>query len=156
MIWQFGELGYDVSIDYIDRVAAKPIRWEYQQDPERQKLYKVYAELIKLKLTQSVFQTTDYALAVNAPIKRITLNNDEMMVFLIGNFDVQAQAPQANFPRVGKWYDYFTGQEVSVTNPAEIIVLQPGEFRLYTSVKLPTPEAGLLPWQNVVLSAEEE
>lgn len=156
MIWQFGELGYDVSIDHIDRVTAKPIRWEYQQDLERQKLYKVYAELIKLKLTQPVFQTTDYSLAVNSTVKRITLNKDEMMVFLIGNFDVQVQAPQANFPRVGKWYDYFTGQEVSVTNPAEIIMLQPGEFRLYTSVKLPTPEAGLLPWQNVVLAADEE
>ncbi len=156
LIWQFGELGYDISIDYNGRTGAKPLHWEYQQDAERQKLYKVYAELIKLKKTQPVFQTPDFSLSVSAPVKRIILNNEEMMVFLIGNFDVEAQTPQANFPRVGKWYDYFTGQEVAVTDPAETIVLQPGEFRLYTSTKLATPEQGLVPWQDVVLSSGEE
>ncbi len=29
MIWQFGELGYDYSIDYNGRVGNKPIKWDY-------------------------------------------------------------------------------------------------------------------------------
>ena len=58
MVWQFGELGYDLSINTCSdgttisndcRTAAKPVHWDYYQDADRQKLYKVYRELIKLK-----------------------------------------------------------------------------------------------------------
>ncbi|MFD2245401.1 alpha-amylase family glycosyl hydrolase [Pontibacter ruber] len=156
LIWQFGELGYDVSIDYIGRTDPKPIRWEYQQNTERQKLYKVYAELIKLKQTYPVFKTTDFNLQSSTTVKRLIMKDETMDVFIIGNFDVKIQSPEAGFPMAGKWIDYFTGEEVNVTNPLEQIVLQPGEFRLYTSVKLPTPESGLVPWQGVVLAAEDE
>ncbi|GAA4461569.1 hypothetical protein GCM10023189_37170 [Nibrella saemangeumensis] len=148
LIWQFGELGYDVSINENGRTGAKPIRWEYLQDPERRKLFRVYQELIKLKLTQPAFQTSDFTLNVDQPVKRITLNHPSMTVFLIGNFDVQLQATQANFPRTGKWYDYFTGQEVEVTNTQTALSLQPGEFHLYTTEKLATPEAGLVPYSG--------
>ncbi len=27
MIWQFGELGYDIDINYISRLAEKPLPW---------------------------------------------------------------------------------------------------------------------------------
>ncbi|GAB3539423.1 hypothetical protein GCM10027443_35990 [Pontibacter brevis] len=156
MIWQFGELGYDVSIEQNGRTGAKPIRWEYQDDPERQKLFNVYAELIKLKTTQPAFATDDFDVALDGMVKRITLNGEDMTVFLIGNFDVQRQEPVANFPATGTWYDYFTGDEVNVTNTAEIIALQPGEFRLLTTAPLPAPPVNLLPWNQLVLDAEEE
>ena len=32
MIWQFGEQGYDISIDYPCRVCNKPILWQYMQE----------------------------------------------------------------------------------------------------------------------------
>ena len=156
LIWQFGELGYDIPIDHNGRTGAKPVRWDYQQDPERQKLYQVYAELIRLKSTQPVFQTTDFNLALEGQVKKITLRHPDMQVFVIGNFDVQHQSTPAGFPAPGTWYDHFTGEEVTITDPEETIALQPGEFRLYTSEKLPAPEAGLVPWQEVVLTAAEE
>ncbi|RDV16815.1 T9SS C-terminal target domain-containing protein [Pontibacter diazotrophicus] len=156
MMWQFGELGYDVSIEENGRTGAKPIRWEYQDDPERQKLFNVYAELIKLKTTVPAFATDDFTLDLDDMVKRITLDGEDMTVFLIGNFDVQPLAPVANFPSAGTWYDYFTGEEVNVTNTAETIALQPGEFRLLTTEPLPAPPANLLPWQQVVLDAEEQ
>jgi 1,4-alpha-glucan branching enzyme len=31
MMWQFGELGFDYSIDYNGRLGRKPIRWDYLQ-----------------------------------------------------------------------------------------------------------------------------
>lgn len=156
MIWQFGELGYDVSIDFEGRVSPKPIKWDYQEDANRLKLYKVYAALIELKKTYPVFSTEDFSIASEGMIKRLMLNDPLINVFIIGNFDVKSQSPETDFPSAGMWYDYFTGEEVNVTNPTETIVLQPGEFRLYTSVKLPAPEQNLLPWQGVVLSAEDE
>ncbi|MBJ6116564.1 T9SS type A sorting domain-containing protein [Pontibacter sp. BT310] len=156
MIWQFGELGYDVSIDSIGRTDPKPIRWNYRASESRMKLYKVYAELINLKKNYPVFRTTDFNLASENMIKRLTLVDNSMTVFIIGNYDVKQQTPQAGFPLAGTWYDHFTGETVNITNPTEIMVLQPGEFRMYTSVKLPSPEPNLLPWKGVVLDAEDE
>jgi len=65
MIWQFGELGYDYSINWPsgtsnDRLTPKPIRWDYYTDSRRQKVYKVFAELIKLKKNYEVFKTGNY------------------------------------------------------------------------------------------------
>ncbi|MCJ8164259.1 alpha-amylase family glycosyl hydrolase [Pontibacter sp. E15-1] len=156
LLWQFGELGYDVSIEENGRTGAKPLHWEYQNDLERKKLYDVYAALIKLKTTQPAFSTADFTLAYDGLVKRLTLRGNDMTVFMIGNFDVKGQIPVANFPATGTWYDYFTGDEVNVTVADESIALLPGEFRLFTSVQLPAPKANLLPWQRVVLDAEEE
>lgn len=146
MIWQFGELGYDVSINENGRTGAKPVLWSYQQQANRQQLYEVYAELNKLKLTYPVFRTRDFTLATANMVKQITLRDTSMTVYILGNFDVQVQQPAANFPVVGKWYDYFTGQEITVQHTATRISLEPGEFHVYTTRKLPAPKAGLVPW----------
>ncbi|WP_299991544.1 alpha-amylase family glycosyl hydrolase [uncultured Pontibacter sp.] len=156
MIWQFGELGYEVPIDQNGRTGQKPIRWEYQQQLERQKLYQVYAELIKLKLNEPAFSTDDFDLQLNGHVKRISLFHEDMRVFIVGNFDVKVQPVNANFPIAGVWYDYFTGRENNITDPGQVMELQPGEFHIYTTKKLETPQPGLVPWQGLVLSAEEE
>ncbi|WP_299754658.1 alpha-amylase family glycosyl hydrolase [uncultured Pontibacter sp.] len=153
MIWQFGELGYDISIDENGRTGNKPVLWNYQNDPERAKLYQVYAELIKLKTSQPVFATKDFMLDLDNLVKRITLSTEGMEVFLIGNFDVKQQLPSAGFPAAGTWYDYFTGNELIVNDPAKEIQLEPGEFRLFTSQKLDEPVANLVPWNYLILSA---
>ena len=57
MIWQFGELGYDYSIDYNGRTGEKPIRWDYLNNPDRLRLYKTMGALISLKKDYHVFQT---------------------------------------------------------------------------------------------------
>ena len=35
MIWQFGELGYDISINQNDRTGNKPIKWEYFDEKKK-------------------------------------------------------------------------------------------------------------------------
>ncbi|MCG8699245.1 MAG: alpha-amylase family glycosyl hydrolase, partial [Bacteroidales bacterium] len=49
MIWQFGELGYDYSIDYNGRVGEKPVVWNYYEEEERKELYDIYSLLVKIK-----------------------------------------------------------------------------------------------------------
>ncbi len=61
MIWQFGELGYDISIDFNGRTGEKPIKWEYFKDPDRHRLYLIYKALNNLRLTQPAFSTSDYS-----------------------------------------------------------------------------------------------
>lgn len=157
LIWQFGELGYDINIDQNGRTGAKPVKWDYAQDPGRLRLFKVYQELIKLKKTQPVFQTTDFTLDFSGLVKRMTLNSPAMTLYSVGNFDTKTSTQPANFPLGGTWYDYFTGQAVSVTDPNAPTTLLPGEFHLYTTTKLPTPETGLVPWTaTAVITGVEE
>ena len=47
------------------------------------------------------------------------------------------------FQHTGKWYDYFAGDSLDVTNVTDPISLEPGEYRIYTDVKLAKPELGL-------------
>ncbi|GAB3038804.1 hypothetical protein GCM10027185_46940 [Spirosoma pulveris] len=168
MIWQFGELGYDLSINTCSdgttikddcRTAAKPIRWTYYQDADRQKLYKVYSALINLKTTVPAFATTDFTTDFTGVVKRLTLRSASGTVFLIGNFDTKAQTVSAGFPSNGKLYHFFTGQEVQLTDANQSVTLEPGAFHLYSTTKLPTPEAGLVPFAlvpGVVTAVEQE
>jgi len=159
MIWQFGELGYDLSINTCPdgtlndncRTAAKPVRWVYYQEADRRKLFKVYAELIKLKTTVPAFATRDFTADFGGAVKRLTLRNIFNTVYLIGNFDTKPQTVTINFPSIGKWYHYFSGQEinVTVTSAYQSITLEPGAFHLYSTARLPTPEAGLVPFTVV-------
>ena len=53
MLWQFQELGYDVSIDFNGRTGDKPIRWEYAQDPTRKALYDSLCKVHQAEETKS-------------------------------------------------------------------------------------------------------
>ncbi len=56
-----------------------------------------------------------------------------MDVRIIGNFDVTQMALEANFSHTGWWYDYFSGDSISVSDLHEPIALEAGEFRIYTT-----------------------
>jgi glycosidase len=161
MIWQFGELGYDLSINRCPdgtisencRVANKPPKWEYYTDANRLKLFKVYAELIKLKTTQAAFKSTDFTVNTSSRVKRIAINHSSMQVNIIGNFGIDTISVNASFQNTGKWYDYFSGDSILVGSTSETIILQPGEFHIFSTSKLIKPEAGLLPdWKYTLKS----
>jgi glycosidase len=147
MIWQFGELGYDISIDQNGRTGRKPIKWEYFQVPDRLKLYKVYAELIKLKTTQEIFRTSDFIGDLAGLVKKMTLTYSSSKLIFIANFDLIERSVADIFPSSGKWYDFFTGAELNVGDLATKYALKAGEFHIYTTNQLPKPEADLVPWK---------
>lgn len=156
MIWQFGELGYDYSIDYNGRTGEKPIRWDYYDDWRRKFLYTMTSELIKLKKEYDVFRTENFSLNVSGILKSINLIDDEMSVTVIGNFGVINGQLIPGFNETGMWYNYFTGDSLNVTSLTDKITLKAGEFRLYTSKRLTVPETGLaipekVSYQNVLL-----
>ncbi len=140
MIWQFGELGYDYSKEYGGALSEKPIRWDYLTEPDRYELYQVWSEFIKLKNTYDVFRTDDFAMDVSGAYKRINLNDDEMNVTIMGNFDVYDGSVIPVFQHTGKWYNYFSGDSIEVIDVNAVIALSPGEYRVYTDVKLEQPE----------------
>ncbi len=150
MVWQFGERGYDISIDDPCRVCNKPPRWEYMNVPERQRLYKVWSALGNLKISQDVFNTTNYSHNLGGGIKRIYLNHASMDVAVFGNFDVNTITFNADFQHGGWWYEYWSGDSMNVTNTAMQYTLGAGEYRLYTTTRLPKPNL------DFVLETEED
>ncbi|MGE5847719.1 MAG: alpha-amylase family glycosyl hydrolase [Ignavibacteria bacterium] len=144
MIWQFGELGYDVSIDNPCRVCNKPIKWEYFNQPARENLYKVFSALINLKKDYDAFRSTSFTTSLSGAGKRISITDLSMNVTIIGNFNVQPININPAFQNTGTWYDYFNGDSINVSDTQALIPLEPGEFHIYTTVKLPPPEQGIL------------
>jgi hypothetical protein len=140
MIWQFGELGYDYSIDYDCRVCNKPIRWDYFEDKGRQRIYYVYKALNELKQQYPTFQTTNFTLTQSGKLKNLQLLDDDMNVVILGNFDMELKNINPNFPVAGKWYEFYSGDSINVTDTQEEISLNRGEYKLYTTVKLTTPD----------------
>lgn len=139
MIWQFGELGYEVSIDENGRTGRKPIRWEYLDNANRTAIYDTWADLIKLKLGEAIFETTDFSMDLGAPtgLKTIHLTDNSASgdaikyITVIGNFGMVEQAINPNFQETGTWYNLLEDNSpIMVSNATEPISLAPGEFRV--------------------------
>jgi 1,4-alpha-glucan branching enzyme len=157
MLWEFGEQGYDQSINRCTdgtistdcRVTAKPVLWNYQTVPERQALHDHVADLLRLRNTYSVFTNGEATITTgNQLVKQITLANNpytatpsdagQMNVQIVGNFDVIPQNVSITFLHTGTWYDYVKATPLPVTTASVSMTLQPGEYRIYTDVALKT------------------
>lgn len=148
MIWQFGELGYDYSINYCEdgtinetcRTSPKPILWEYQDVEGRLRCYKVVSALNKLKLTQAIFSTTNFNMDTGGFGKRIHLNGSTQNAVIVGNTSVNQLSFIPGFQHTGTWYDYFTGESFQVNDLNASFTYAPGEYHVYLDYQLPTPD----------------
>lgn len=140
MVWQFGELGYDISINQNGRTGAKPILWNYYQDANRRHLYDTYQALITLRQqVAAITAPTSFSQNLSGPVKTINVANADLAVVAFGNFDVVASTATITFPKRGTWYNYLTGDKLVVTNPRTTLTLQPGQYGVYTSEKIKVP-----------------
>lgn len=147
MMWQFEELGFDIELTESGRTDPKPIPWNYMNNPNRMNLYKTYSALMKLRNENEVFTSrgTNVSWDVGTGVygRRMNLTHSSMKVTIVGNFNVVNLSMQPKFQSTGMWYDYFLGDSLNVTDINMNIDLEPGEFRIYTSIKLETPEEGI-------------
>ncbi len=158
MFWQFGERGYDISIDSSGgRVSAKPPHWEYMQDPNRLQLFNAYSQLIHLRRSYpETFNSTNFTYDFydnNGQFKRFQIadpNNAGLKVTVIANFDVVQQSRIVTFQAPGNWYNFLsngtgngfngpTGSNFNLSSPAFTITLQPGEYHVYTNQQVVLP-----------------
>jgi 1,4-alpha-glucan branching enzyme len=148
MLWQFGELGYDYSINHCPdgtiqegcRTANKPLVWHYWEEAARQKLYKVNKALYELKTEHEVFRTTDFNQDVAGGGKRVMLYSPNANVVTVANFEMFAIDIVPGFPYAGTWYNYFTGETVQVNDVNATINLGPGEYRVFLDFETETPD----------------
>ncbi|MFA6126066.1 MAG: alpha-amylase family glycosyl hydrolase [Bacteroidales bacterium] len=140
MIWMFGELGYDYSINYNGRVGNKPIRWDYLGESGRKRLNQVYSALNHLKTSQELLSTADYQISFQDTVKSMHLNHATMKATVLGNFGIRSSWTDPGFQHDGWWYEYWTGDSIQITDINGRINLKPGEYRFYTDVKLTKPD----------------
>ncbi len=137
MLWEFGEQGYDISINSgTDRTSPKPPHWEYMSDPNRHHLYQVYSRMIRMKKSNPVFASTNFTYSLTGAVKTIQMLDATADIEVIGNFDVVPQTATITFPSVGTWYDNFSGTSISLTSTSYTVTLQPGEYHLYSNTPL--------------------
>ena len=148
MIWQFGELGYEFSINRCSdgsinsncRTDAKPIRWEYLSNPNRKAIYDTWSRLIELKLNEDIFKTENFNIDLGNSngLKSIQLTldsatgNDIKYVTILGNFGVTSQSLNTNFQETGTWYDLMDQSgSTTIAGTTNSINLEPGTFKIY-------------------------
>lgn len=162
MLWQFGELGYgwapgeclkpggsgdgDCRATDPGRTDPKPVRWNYYDEENRNRLYRSWGELTRLRRSSPAFSSadTDFSSSLNGDTKWIRLSHPDMDAMVIGNFGVTFNQLSADFSAAGTWYDFVTGEELEVDNSLEqAFTLAPGEFRIYTSKDVEPAEANV-------------
>ena len=152
MIWQFGELGYDISIFQCQngiipspygsggcRTDPKPVLWNYLLEIPRKRIYDVVASLNRLRaLKPNAFLSNNMTGALGSDLRKtIIINHPDLGLVVIGNFDVTAQDITVTFPSAGTWYNYLAGGTFPATGTSQVINLQPGEYRVYTNQNIP-------------------
>jgi 1,4-alpha-glucan branching enzyme len=151
MLWMFGERGYDDATEGPDydnlnntgntgssrRLNDQPPHWDYMQDANRLALFNTYAQLIHFKTNNAVFATTNFSHSMAGAVKWIQLlGGDGTNVEVVGNFDVVDAPANITFPATGTWYDNLSGNTLNVTSTNMQLTLAPGEYHLYSNVKL--------------------
>lgn len=148
MIWQFGELGYDYSINTCAnpaqvsnncRLEPKPVLWSYYDQPNRKDVYKMMARLNYLKTNYEEFATPGMQVSLDGEVKWYRLSKNNNHVMAIGNFAVAERTVTVTFPVTGTWYDYFSNTTYIVENSVQTFTLPPGQFRLFSTRKFSDP-----------------
>lgn len=164
MLWQFGEIGYDFSINYcLDgtvrddcRLEQRPVRWDYLSNDDRERLYHITSALIHLKTNYPTFSTPDFKFQDgNFFIKTVHLNHPEMDAVVVANFRVTETSFAPRFPYPGTWYEYFTQDSLEITDVNERFPLSPGDYRIYTSKRIDIPEELIVTHNQKHLTIEQ-
>lgn len=140
MIWQFGEIGYDISIDENGRTGKKPCRTaEYMAVAERKALYDTYTMLIKFRKDNPRFFDYDvnfrwYVGGSEQTGRYLFAKSAEGRYFaLIGNFGAGSQNIGVSLPEgVDRWYQYDDRSAVW-TGSTHTVPMSEGQFYLLVS-----------------------
>lgn len=139
MVWQFGEMGYDISIEENGRTGKKPLKWEYLQNSDRAKLHNVYSKLINLRMQHSeLFSSTatmEWKVSASnwSNGRFITLSSfgKSKQVVVVGNFTNSEITTSTTFPNTGKWKDYIDGESLDVATTTMNISIPANSFKIF-------------------------
>ena len=117
MMWQFGELGYDVSIEENGRTGKKPVRWNYYDDANRKALYDAMSKIISWRTDNEDYYGQD-----NLTVHTWSVGDAQMggkvlvmdRVIVVANFNNSQSTTSVNVPSAGEWTNLMTGEKVQL------------------------------------------
>lgn len=151
MIWQWQELGYDYSINTCEngsisndcRTNPKPSFWaKYNQNAEnksRMELKSVFEQMNQLRNTYPAFSTSSFKDSLAGAVKYVKLNDSDMDVITMANFDVVERPIQVAVAGSGYYYSHFAKDSIQIANGRITTMLKPGQFHVLTSKRLFVP-----------------
>ena len=147
MIWHFGELGMENSINTCANGTVGECKLDTKPQPQwvnnwltntqRKKIYDDWSRMSNLKQSNEVFKGSSSIspLATNNLVQRIYVWNETLSglknVVILANFDVTTQNVTSNFPYTGTWYYLMDDNTLSVSSTAQVVTLAPGEFKIF-------------------------
>jgi len=139
MIYEFGEMGYDYSINSLGgRTSDKPSAWDWLNLAHRKAASDACAKIITLRkqyptaFTQGTF-SLNIATADWNTGRRIALTHADLNMIALGNFNASATITATpNFTKTGTWYNLLTGEQLNVTNTAMTVSMPAGSLLIYT------------------------
>ncbi len=142
MIWQFGEMGYDYSInDFGGRTNAKPSAFGWLSLAHRKNAADKSATIINLKKNYpNAFMSGTYTKNIGSSDwnngKRISVTHNDLNMVMLGNFyPTGTLSIKANFQKTGTWYDLFTGESIDVSNTDMNIDVTGGDIKIFVDRK---------------------
>ena len=139
MIWQFEELGYDISIDENGRTGRKPTGWDDLNITQRKALHDTYAKLITLRHNNpDLFQTpatfTSNTTASNWNEGRfLILSSAKKKAVVAGNFTNSDATYTIPFPTDGIWYDYMKGTTYNISGENAKVNIPANSYIIFTT-----------------------
>jgi glycosidase len=146
MMWQFQELGYDFSINTCTnltinnncRLDEKPIRWDYENNPNRLAIKNAYTKLLALKNNpafSTAFTGNNYSFSnANSLLRTLTVVDTSIKIVVVANLDFTTYTAAAiPFPATGLWFGYNKDTVIKVTGSTTGITLQPNEYMVFTN-----------------------
>lgn len=126
MVWQFGEMGYDVSIEENGRTGRKPLHWEYLEDADRKSVHDTYVHLAELRnAAPELFDapgTFTWKVAVTNWANGRILYSESVTgkkLMVMGNFT--NAAINVSLPAEGgDWTNYMTGETETLTGSVSL------------------------------------
>jgi hypothetical protein len=141
MIWQFEELGYDISINDNGRTGRKPARWDDLNVTQRKELHDTYAKLIGLRHNNpDLFQTPNSFISNTTASnwndgRFLTLSSATKKAVVAGNFTNSDATYAISFPTDGIWYDYMKGTTYNISSKKAEVTIPANSYIIFTTFR---------------------
>lgn len=151
MIWQFGELGYDIALlNYTGgdteqgKTDPKPVHWEWLQNTSRKAAYATSSAIINLRTKHAKAftegtQSNQISASDWSAGRRISLTHNDLEMVVIGNFTTTDITAKPNFQKTGIWFNYLTQAQLNVVDTQMDYTLAPGQVVIFTDRKVDLP-----------------
>ena len=127
MMWQFGELGYDISINANDkgvvgngdeyRTHRKPVRWNYLNNPDRKAIYDALSKIISWRTSHEDYYGQDNLSTHTWSVGDANMSGKVLVmdkVIVVANFTNSEATTTINVPNTGEWTNLMTDEKVQL------------------------------------------